>query len=118
MIARKHILILEDDPLISMDFEDELSDRGYDPVCATTVANARIQLERQKPSFAFLDMHLRSDTSFDFARELRERNVPFAFVSGNDESSLPQDLKTSKVLTKPINFDEMNGLIAETENNL
>lgn len=108
------ILIVEDDPLIAMDLEDELSDRGFDCVCATTVQDAHVLLERHAPSFAFLDMHLRTDTSFDLARELRVQGVPFAFVSGNDASSLPEDLRTSEILTKPINFDELVALIAET----
>lgn len=109
------ILVLEDNPLIAMDLEDELSDRGFDPVCAATVPDARKVVERQAPSFAFLDMHVRSETSFDLARELRSAGVPFVFVSGNDASSLPEDLKTSKILTKPINFDELPRLIADAE---
>ncbi|SEV97803.1 Response regulator receiver domain-containing protein [Cognatiyoonia koreensis] len=109
------ILIVEDDPTIAMDLEDELSDRGYDPVSAATVPDARKLLERQAPSFAFLDMHLRTDTSFDLARELREQGVPFAFVSGNDASALPEDLRTSKILTKPINYDDLIKMIAGAE---
>lgn len=109
------ILIVEDDPLIAMDLEDELSDRGFDPVWAATVADARMILEEQAPSFAFLDMHLRTDTSFELARELRVQGVPFAFVSGNDASALPEDLQSSKILTKPISFDDLTGMIAERE---
>lgn len=117
MNARMQILIVEDDPLIAMDMEDELTDRGYDTMCATTIADAHKLLEQRAPSFAFLDMHLRTDTSFDLARELRSRDVPFAFVSGNDSSSLPKDLCTSKVLTKPINVDELvKMMVAETGN--
>ncbi|KQB96083.1 hypothetical protein AL073_12570 [Loktanella sp. 1ANDIMAR09] len=109
------ILIVEDDPLIAMDLEDELSDRGFDAVCATTVADAQSILAQQPPSFAFLDMHLRTDTSFDLARELQAQGVPFAFVSGNDASSLPEDLRSSQILTKPINFDDLVRMIAEAE---
>ena len=111
------ILIVEDDPLIAMDMEDELSDRGYAAVCARTVSDAHELLKRRTPSFAFLDMHLRTDTSFDLARELRSRGTPFAFVSGNDSTSLPEDLRSSNILSKPINFDELAKLIlAKTEN--
>lgn len=107
------ILIVEDNPLIAMDLEDELSDRGFDAVCATSVSDARSLVARQAPSFAFLDMHLRTDTSFDLARELRAQGVPFVFISGNAASSLPEDLRTSKILTKPINFDDLIGMITE-----
>lgn len=107
------ILIVEDDPLIAMDLEDELSDRGFDPTCAATVQDARTLLASEAPSFAFLDMHLRTDTSFDLARELREQGVPFAFVSGNDASSLPEDLRASKILTKPISFNDLVKMIDE-----
>lgn len=109
------ILILEDDPIIAMDLEDELRDRGFDPTCARTVPDARDLLGHQAPFFAFLDMHLRTDTSFDLARELIIKGVPFAFVSGNDASSLPADLSGSKILTKPISFDELVRLITEAD---
>jgi hypothetical protein len=60
-------------------------------------------------------MHLRTDTSLDLARELHAQDVPFAFVSGNDASSLPEELRSSQILTKPINFDDVVRMIAEAE---
>lgn len=107
MTEHRRILIVEDNKLIAMDLADELSDRGFDPVCATTIPDARKLLEQQAPAFAVLDMHLKADTSFDLARELKGRSIPFVFVSGNDVSSLPEDLRSANMLTKPIDFDEL-----------
>lgn len=101
-------------PLIAMDTEDELSERGFDPSCAATVPDAQNILEQHAPEFANLDMHLRSGTSFDLARVLRTKGVPFACDSGNDASSLPEDLRSSNILTKLINFDDLVKLIADT----
>jgi DNA-binding response OmpR family regulator len=113
MTEQRRILIVEDNKLIAMDLADELSDRGFDPVCATTIPDARKLFEQQAPSFAVLDMHLKADTSFDLARELKGRAIPFVFVSGNDASSLPEDLRSAKMLTKPIDFDELGKTISD-----
>ena len=107
MTEQRRILIVEDNKLIAMDLEDELSERGFEPVCAATIEDARRLLEEQPPAFAVLDMHVKADTSFDLARELTGRAIPLAFVSGNDVSSLPEDLRSAEILTKPIDFDEL-----------
>ena len=102
-----HVLIVEDDVLIAMDLEDELTDQGFAPVTAATVPDAQRHLAEKKPVFAVLDMHLKADTTFDLAAHLRDHQIPFVFLSGNDASSLPDHLKTVQVLTKPVLLDDL-----------
>ena len=52
-------------------------------------------------------MHLRAETTFALARELREDGIAFVFLSGNDASALPEDLRSSRILAKPLLFDEL-----------
>jgi DNA-binding response OmpR family regulator len=111
MSKQDRILIVEDDALIAMDLEDELTDRGFDPVSAATIAHAQQVLESEPLMFVVLDMHLRSETTFEFARELQERGVAFLFLSGNDRSSLPEDLQSSKILEKPVHYDTLVEMI-------
>lgn len=109
----KRLLIVEDDPLIGMDLEDEMSDRGYAAVCAHSLAKARALLDEARPDIVVLDMHVGSDTSFGFAAELEAQGVPFFFLSGNDASALPPHLATSPILTKPVRIEEVVRMIAE-----
>lgn len=113
MNERKRILIVEDNALIAMDLEDELADRGFFPVCAGSVAEARAFLESEDPLFALLDVQLKSETSFDLALELQQRGIPFAFLSGNDASALPDDLKSATILSKPVHMDVIAATIGE-----
>ena len=108
-----HVLIVEDDPLIGMDLEDELGDRGFTAVCAHSVAQARSLAVKARPDVAVLDMHLGSDTTFAFAAELLEEGVPFFFLSGNDASALPPHLAASRILTKPVRTEEVVKLISD-----
>ncbi len=107
------VLIVEDDPLIAMDLEDELSDRGFVAVCATSIARARALLDGTPTGLAILDMHLGSDTSFAFATELMEQGVPFFFLSGNDASALPPHLAGCRILTKPVRTEDVVKMIGE-----
>lgn len=106
------ILLLEDDALIAMDLEGELSDRGYHVFCAAKVAQTQAFLDKVTPSFAILDMKLNAEMSFPVAERLLESGVPFVFVSGNDASALPETLRSCQIITKPVQIDV---LVAEIE---
>lgn len=105
--SRKRILLVEDEALIAMDLEDELTDRGFEVMYAPTVARAQKMIAEGRPSVAILDMHLKSETTFMLAVELREQGVPFVFLSGNDASILPEDIRSSIVFTKPVRLEDL-----------
>lgn len=106
------ILLLEDDTLIAMDLEDELADHGYVAVCAAKVSQAEAILTQETPCFAILDMQLNGETSFPVAERLKAKGVPFVFVSGNDASALPDTLKGSQIITKPV---QLSALLTEID---
>ena len=107
MSTLKRILIVEDDPLIAMDLEDELADQGMPTVWAISVAQANSILDNATPWVAILDMNLKAETSFAIADRLLREEVPFVFVSGNDVSSLPDHLKSCTILSKPVLLDDV-----------
>lgn len=59
------------------------------------------------PDVAVLDMNLKSETSFALAEPLQQAGVPFFFLSGNDASSLPENLKSCVILSKPVLMDDV-----------
>lgn len=107
MTGKTRVLVVEDDPLIAMDLEDELVDRGYDVRCAATIAAAGRLIDEALPDVAILDMHLRSEPTFPLADDLGARGVPYFFLSGNDATALPPHLKTARILTKPARIEEV-----------
>src|SRR3954465_4604024 len=77
------VLIVEDDPIIALDFEDTLLGFGVQSVrSAATVARALALIDQQPPNFALLDVSLISEKSFAVAERLTALNIPFAFVTG------------------------------------
>jgi CheY-like chemotaxis protein len=88
----RDVLIVEDDPIIALDFEDTILGFGVKAVrCAGSVAHALMMIEERIPDFALLDVGLAREKSFDVAERLAKLNVPFAFVTGysGDRVDLP-----------------------------
>jgi DNA-binding NtrC family response regulator len=77
------VLIVEDDPIIALDFEDTILALGVQRVrCAGSVATALNLIEARVPEFALLDVGLAREKSFAVAEKLAALKIPFAFVTG------------------------------------
>lgn len=77
------VLIVEDDPIIALDFEDTILGFGVKSVrCAGSVAHALMLIEDRLPDFALLDVGLSREKSFGVAERLGALKIPFAFVTG------------------------------------
>lgn len=81
-----HILLLEDEPLILMDLEFAVQDRGY-AVLPTPTCTEALALIAQNPGSllaAVLDVSLgQGKTCFPVARELDRLGVPYILHSGD-----------------------------------
>ena len=65
------VLIVEDDPIIALDFEDTLLGFGVKTVrTAQSVARALALIDQQPPDFALLDVSLIREKSFAVAERL------------------------------------------------
>ena len=71
------------------------------PIGVSTVAEA-LEIIPDGIRFAVLDIEVRDGQSFAVARKLKESEIPFIFVSGNDSRSVPEDLKDVPFLSKPV----------------
>ena len=81
------ILVVEDEALILLDLEQTLAEAGVETVlAASTVADALKMVDMAQPDAAIVDLHLgRDGWSYDVARRLKEKGVPFVFSSGTVE---------------------------------
>ena len=77
------VLIVEDDPIIALDFEDTIFRFGVKTVrIAGTVARALQLIDERAPDFALLDIGLVREKSVAVAERLEALGIPFAFVTG------------------------------------
>ena len=78
------ILLLDDEPLILMDLEFAVEDRGHRALCATTCAQALQMIERSSGvNVAVLDVSLKGETCVRVAHELDSRGIPYVLHSGD-----------------------------------
>lgn len=105
------ILIVEDDPVMSMHLETLVGDTlPCEILTARSLAEAEIVADRH-PDFALLDVDLGDGTTYAFATRLVGERVPFAFVSASNREALPAELRDVTFVTKPYDDDEIVALL-------
>lgn len=79
------VLIVEDEALVALDLEFMLEEAGHTPVGhADDLASALEVVEMTTPDIALVDMQLAmGESGLRVARELRERDIPVLFATGN-----------------------------------
>ena len=97
------VLIVEDDPIIALDFEDTLLGFGVKTIrSASNVARALQMIAERAPDFALLDVGLVREKSFAIAERLDALKIPFVFVTGyGADVKLPAALADRPRLSKP-----------------
>ena len=111
------VLIVEDDPIIALDFEDTLLGFGVKTVrTAGSVARAMALIDQQPPDFALLDVNLIREKSFAVAERLRALKIPFAFVTGyGADVRLPAAFADTPRLPKPYSTDALLVLVKRND---
>ncbi len=106
------VLIVEDDPIIALDFEDTLLGFGVKTVrTAPSVARALAVIDERAPDFALLDVGLIREKSFAVAERLEALKIPFVFVTGyGADARLPLAFAERPRLPKPYSTDALQGL--------
>lgn len=94
-------LIVEDDYLLAICFEDMLIEAGAVVIGRTASVAAALQVvEAQIVDVACLDIDLGGENSFPVADELAARHIPFVFVTGHNTQSVPPRHRDRPFLSK------------------
>jgi CheY-like chemotaxis protein len=102
------VLIVEDDPIIALDFEDTILGFGVKNVrCAGSVAHALMMIAERAPEFALLDVGLVREKSFEVAARLAALQIPFAFVTGYGGDRVDAVFADRPRLPKPCSSDAL-----------
>ena len=111
--APADVLIVEDDPIIAIDFEDRLLGFGVTNVRTVgSVAQALEAINKRPPDFALLDVELIREKSFAIAERLTALKIPFVFVTGyGAETSIPAQFGARPRLQKPCSSDALEAAL-------
>jgi CheY-like chemotaxis protein len=110
---RVRILLVEDEVLLGLQAQTELEAAGHKVAAlATNLGQGMDFAHNLDFDFALLDIRLGDDASVPIAEKLRDRNLPFAFVTGfEDESILPAHLRSVPRFAKPYPIASILGAI-------
>jgi len=102
-LAGKSILVLEDEFLIAMDVEQLCRDCGAGEVSIVRSLEEADRADCHATiDVAILDVMLGDRSTFDFARTLIEKGVPFLFTTGySDPETLAAQFPGVEVVNKP-----------------
>jgi len=99
------VLIAEDNPLISVSYEDIVIEAGLSvggsfPSCES----AEQWLDAHNPDVAILDVTLQDGSSVELAKKLCGREIPFLVVTGYSAESedIDEIFKSATWLEKPV----------------
>lgn len=118
--ARRHLLVVDDEPHIGLLLRPHLERLGYRVSLARTLADARGALsDRAAPLDAMLlDLHLPDGSGLDLLRELRARSqtrdFPVIVLTAEGEERVLEEAEElgAELLTKPFSPSKLTARIA------
>jgi len=101
---RAPVLFLEDNPETARIFESYLRNTEFQPILASSVAQAEVWTARHSPVAVVSDVYLGDDTAWGFLARLRERLPPLAVIATSiyEECRRAADRGASLFLPKPL----------------
>jgi CheY-like chemotaxis protein len=109
------ILIVEDDAIIALDFEQTVAEFGVTRVrIASSVAQALEMIAERAPDFGLLDIGLSEEKSFAVAKRLAVLKIPFVFVTGySGDRVFPPEYSDRPRLSKPFQRAELFAILSD-----
>src|SRR3954464_13450601 len=102
------ILVVEDNYLLA----DTVCEVAREMGCSVAGPVSRLEkgldiLERLKIQGALIDINLNGIDSYPLCHALRERNVPFAFITGYNQTRVPDRFRDAPFLGKPFHENDI-----------
>jgi len=105
-LAGACILVVEDEFYLAAELKETLELAGGNVLGPCSHAGAVSQvLDRTIPDCAIVDINLGTGPSFDTAKNLLARGIPFVFLTGYDAASIPSQLAHVERFAKPVEID-------------
>lgn len=96
------VFILEDEPLLAIELEQELESAGFDVVSVAASVRRGLEVVQETPfDVAVLDANLGGEYATPIAEALRANGTPFICISGYARDALPSAFADVRLLSKP-----------------
>ena len=112
--ADKLVLLVEDEPLVSMMLADMLSAFGHKvdgPY--NRFSDAILAAKSNNLQAGILDVNLGGEKTYAVADILTDRKIPFAFVTGYGPDTIASEFSHAPVLQKPIEAAKLHALLQQ-----
>ena len=110
-----HVLIVDDDSNTRDALAAIATAEGFTTACAASIAEARIQLVRQRPDVVLMDLRLPDGSGMDLFEDLEDRSsIETILITGHAsvESAVEAlRLGASDYLTKPVNLQRLKAVL-------
>jgi CheY-like chemotaxis protein len=107
-------LIVEDEPLVAMLVEDAIAELGLTPSGPAARVDTALQLiEERALAGAILDVNLAGEPVYPVAAVLRERQIPFLFLTGYGEEAIRDDFDMMPIVKKPFTVEQIQTAIRQ-----
>ena len=114
LLENKHILALEDEPVVAFLLEDMLLDAGAASVSvASRVCEAEAIIAAEGIDAAILDVNVHGELSYPVADQLTAANLPFVFASGYGDREHPPRFASVPTLTKPYSAADLQRIFGQ-----
>src|SRR3954464_9918406 len=101
-LARKSILIVEDEPLVALGVHGTLSAAGASIIAAGSTGEAIQLIGYAEIAAAIVDVHLGGEDAAEVCHQLDQRRIPFIFYTGrSDVTFLLAQWRDVPLLKKP-----------------
>jgi DNA-binding response OmpR family regulator len=109
MAAGSKILVVEDNYLLALVVCDFVTECGMEPIGPASGLDTGLVYARETPiDGAVLDINLDGRCSFPICEVLKERGIPFAFLTGiSNLSMVPPEYRHVPLIAKPFEPLEM-----------
>lgn len=105
---KRAVLLLEDEPIVSMLVEDMLAELGFENIRSASEPGQAIRaVEGEDLAFAIIDVNIAGARSFAVADALMARHVPFIFATGYGPAALEGPYARIPTLQKPFLLDDL-----------
>ena len=99
------ILVVDDEPLITMLAEAWLTELGHVAVGPAHNLAAGLDLAETTIDGAIIDVSLGRDTGYPIAQRLMARNIPFVLATGHSRADVDPAYQSLEPLLKPFQFE-------------
>jgi CheY-like chemotaxis protein len=108
------ILVVDDEPLVSMLVENWLVELGCEVVGPARSVQQGLDIAGSAElDGAILDVNLAGKNSYLVAETLKRRGVPFAFTTGEDAIDAESGFRDPILLSKPFDFEGVKTVLSK-----